>query len=252
MPSDIKQAAAALFRQSGADFTLDQLQQLTGISRATLYRRIGSKQALISQLAIENLIELDPQADIDSRIFTATRNIVADHGFIASTMEQIANEAGLGVATLYRHFGDKENLLRCFIAQIKPMQAIKSVLVNDNGNIDDDLKRVVDIALSFFKENMDLVKIIFSWQSAERAYLNEIREKSSSTHHQITRYMAAQQTSGTLRADLSPEDLALNFTGLLLQYALHAPAHINRPLNITQDSKTIVKLFLDGARNTDR
>jgi AcrR family transcriptional regulator len=249
MPSDIKQAAASLFKQSGPDFTLDQLQRRTGISRATLYRRIGSKEALISQLAVDNLIELEPQADIDSRIFIATRNIVANHGFVACTMEQIANEAGLGVATLYRHFGDKENLLRCFIAQIKPMLAIKSVLLNENGNIDDDLKRLVDIAMNFFDKNMDLVKIIFSWQSAERAYLTTIREKSSSTHSQISQYMARQQKRGTLRRDLSPEDLALNLTGLLLQYCLLAPAHIARPLNITQDSKTIVKLFLDGARN---
>jgi len=248
MPGDIKQAAALLFRLKGPDFTLDELQQQTGISRATLYRRIGSKQALIAALADENLIEPDPRGDIDSRIFEATRNVVASHGFIACTMEQIAGEAGLGVATLYRHFGDKENLLTSFIARIKPMLAIKSVLQNENGNIDDDLKRVVDIALDFFAENADLVKIIFSWQSAERAYLDKIRHNSTSTHNQISQYMERQQQNGTLRKDLPPEDLALNLTGLLLQYALHAPAHIARPLNPAKDSKTIVSLFLDGAR----
>ena len=50
MSTDIKQAAVKLFIQEGPGFTLEQLQTGTGASRATLYRRIGSKEALLKEL----------------------------------------------------------------------------------------------------------------------------------------------------------------------------------------------------------
>lgn len=250
MPTTIKQAAVKLFHETGADFTLDQLQTSTGISRATLYRRIGSKEALLRQIADEGLIDLDSQADIDSRIFIACRSVIAEYGFIACTMEQIAKAAGLGVATLYRHFGDKENLLRSFIAQMRPLLAVKETQIDDHKSIEDTIKYIVDNALAFLGDNQDLVKIMFSWQSAERAYVTEIRDKSGSTFSQIESYLAQQQKRGALRRDISAQDLAITLSGLLFQYAIFAPAHLNRPLDAARDSETIVKQFLTGAQNS--
>lgn len=250
MQNTIKQAAAGLYREHAAEFTLDDLCKHAGLSRATLYRRIGSKEKLLKQMFEEGLIAHEPDRDIDGRIFAATRIVVASHGFIACTMEQIAKESGLGVATLYRHFNDKENLLKSFIAQLKPMLAINAVLLNEQGNLEDDLIQLVDIALKFLSENQDLVKILFSFQSAERAYLASIRKDTGTTFDQIRTYLAKQQKLGNLRQDLPPQELAMSLNALLLQYALFAPIHMRRTLDVKKDSKTIVRLFLQGATNT--
>ncbi len=249
MQTQIKQAAVQLFNEAGSGFTLDQLQSCTGISRATLYRRIGSKEALLIEMSAEGLIELDSQADIDSRIYSATRSVVAEYGFINCTMEQIANEANLGVATLYRHFNDKENLFRCFIAQLGPALGFKSILQDEEDDLEEGLRQIIDMALRFLHDNHDLVKILYSWQNAERSYLDHIREGSTTNFTELSRYLARQQKRGKLRQDVSATDQAIALNALLMQYSVYAPIYQNRPLNIIEDGKAILKLFLQGAKN---
>lgn len=247
LPDQIQTAAISLFRETGEDFTLDQLQERTGLSRATLYRRIGSKESLLERLAAENLITPDPQADIKNRVFSAAKKVIANTGFIACTMEQIASEAGLGIATLYRHFGDKETLLTSFVDQLHPRLDIQSILSAQDISLERDLRKVIAIALQFFNDNSELAKILYSLQTAEREYLVRIRKKSPSTLNHVTAYLERHQKSGTLRNDISPADLAIIFNGLLMQFSLFAPAQINRPLDVGKDTEIILTMFLKGA-----
>jgi len=247
LPDQIQTAAISLFRETGEDFTLNQLQERTGLSRATLYRRIGSKEQLLKNLAAKNLITPDPQADIKNRIYSAARKSIADVGFIACTMEQIASEAGIGIATLYRHFGDKENLLSSFVNQLHPRLDIQSILSAQDISLERDLREVIAIAFEFFSKNTELAKILYSLQSAEREYLTRIRDKSPSTLIHITRYLERHQKSGTVRSDVSAADMALILNGLLMQFSLFAPAQIHRPLDVKKDTELILKIFLQGA-----
>ncbi|MFK5978828.1 MAG: helix-turn-helix domain-containing protein [Rhizobiaceae bacterium] len=247
MPDQIQTAAISLFCEIGGDFTLDQLQERTGLSRATLYRRIGSKESLLERLAAENLITPDLQADIKSRVFLAAKIVIANNGFIACTMEQIASEAGLGIATLYRHFGDKENLLTSFVNQLHPRLDIQSILSAQDVSLERDLRKVITIALQFFSDNLELAKILYSLQTAEREYLMRIRKNSPSTLGHVARYLERHQKSGTLRKDVSAADLALILNGHLMQFSLFAPVQINRPLNVDKDTEIILTMFLQGA-----
>lgn len=247
MPDQIQTAAISLFHETGEDFTLDQLQKRTGLSRATLYRRIGSKESLLERLAAENLITPDPQAGIKTRVFSAAKKVIANTGFIACTMEQIASEAGLGIATLYRHFGDKENLLTSFVDQLHPRLDIQSILSTQDISLEQDLRKVIAIALKFFGDNTELAKILYSLQTAEREYLTRIRKKTPSTLGHITRYLERHQKSGALRNDIPARDLAIILNGLLMQFSLFAPAQIKRPLDVKKDTEIILKMFLQGA-----
>ncbi len=44
-------------------------------------------------------------------IFTAAVHLIADHGFHAAPTAKIAEEAGIGIGTLYRYFKSKEQLI---------------------------------------------------------------------------------------------------------------------------------------------
>ncbi|MCP4183262.1 MAG: TetR family transcriptional regulator [Hyphomicrobiales bacterium] len=251
MSSDIKQAAVKLFNQEGPDFTIEQLQAGTGVSRATLYRRIGSKEALLKELAKEGLIDFESVPGIERQILDATRVIVTQNGFINTTMEQIARQANLGVATLYRHFKDKDNLFQHFIAQLNPKLAFKSVLHRQDGDLKENLKKLIEVALRFLDENQDLVKILFSWQKEERRYFNHLRQGTTTNFLELVKYFTRQQSTGHLRRDISAEDMAISLNGLLMQYAVYAPIHQNRILNIDEDTPTILKLFLHGVIVTE-
>src|SRR5690242_13428523 len=45
------------------------------------------------------------------RILIAARAVFVEHGLDAS-LDEVARRAGVGNATLYRHFGDREDLIR--------------------------------------------------------------------------------------------------------------------------------------------
>lgn len=247
MQDDIQQAAIGLFNEIGEKFTLDQLQARTGLSRATLYRRIGSKEALLNELSEENLIRLDDNADIGVRIFAATRRVVAEYGFLACTMEQIAQEAGIGVATLYRHFRDRENLLSRFVEELGPKLVIRQPLESRSPDIERDLRQIIEIGLRFGHHNQDIARIIFSMKPAERKYLAALRRNSVSAFYRLVQYLEKHQSGGALRDDVSAEDLAMTLNGLLVQYSAFGPAYLDRPLDIENDTESILRLFLQSA-----
>ena len=248
-PSDkITQAAITLFAQHGQDFTLDQLSQKAQTSRATLYRRIGSKQSLLNSLNQQDLINLNQQPDIKSRIMQATRKTVAEHGFINCTMEQIAAEAGLGIATLYRHYAEKENLLRVFTTQLKAGISYNNLELAAHLSVEDGINILAKTMLSFIHDNKDIVKILFFGNPNERKYISDIRDASTSTFTLIAKYLHQLQAQNKIRTDIKVEDLVASLMGQLIQFALTAPLNLNRELDITRDAKLITKIFCQGVK----
>ncbi|MQY17612.1 TetR/AcrR family transcriptional regulator [Nocardia macrotermitis] len=61
---------------------------------------------------VDGLSRLDPTS---RRIVTAARICFTDNGFGETTMQRIADAAGVGVATVYRRFGHKQHLVRLAI-----------------------------------------------------------------------------------------------------------------------------------------
>lgn len=246
MPHKITTAAITLYNQFGANFTLEQLSQSSGTSRATLYRRIGNKDALLKALNHQGLIKLTQQSDIKTRILTATRTIVAKHGFINCTMEQIATEAGLGIATLYRHFTEKEKLLRAFTTELKSDISITKFELAANLSVEQGLIILTKTMLQFIDANKDIVKILFFGNPEERKYISNIRDASSSTFKLISQHLQNLQSQGHLQANIKVEDLVMSLMALLMQFALTSPLNLNRQLNIERDAKLIVHIFCNG------
>ena len=244
----ITQAAITLFTQHGQNFTLDQLAQKARTSRATLYRRIGSKQSLLNSLNQQGLITLDQQSDVKTRIMQATRKIVANHGFINCTMEQIAAEAGLGIATLYRHYAEKENLLRAFTSQLKAGISASDFSLAADLSMEDGINNLVKLMLSFIHTNKDIVKILFFSNPNERKYVSNIRDASTSTFKRIAQYLQQLQAQNKIRSDIKVEDLVTSLMGQLIQFALTAPLNLNRELDIERDAKLITKIFCQGVK----
>ncbi|MBL1421757.1 MAG: helix-turn-helix transcriptional regulator [Alphaproteobacteria bacterium] len=244
----INTAAITLFEQLGQDFTLDQLSQKAQTSRATLYRRIGSKQALLNSLNQQGLINLAQQSDIKTRVMSATQKVVAEHGFINCTMEQIAAEAGLGIATLYRHYAEKENLLRAFTTQIKAGVSANEFDLAADMSMEEGINSLVKTMLSFIHQNKDIVKILFFGNPNERKYISSIRDASTSTFKLIAKYLHQLQTQNQIRTDIKVEDLVASLMGQLIQFALTAPLNLNRELNIERDAKLITRVFCQGVK----
>ncbi|MFK7800957.1 MAG: TetR/AcrR family transcriptional regulator [Anaerolineae bacterium] len=242
----IFEAAESLITEQGPSFTMDQLEAKAKISRATIYRRVGNKEALLKRLA-EEKGETFEKADMRLNILKAARIVFGREGLVASTMDQISKEAGVGVATVYRHFGDKEKLLKAFIEEMTPRTAVRSLALQPTENVQADLEKIIGIAAPFFYENRDVLRIVFMGSRSEREYLESLRHRSDSTLGRLTNYFEAQIAAGRIKAVGQPGELALALMGMILSFTMIGPIHYGTQLeNPERMSKLIVSLFLNG------
>ncbi len=242
----IMQAAAELFKESGPDFTMDQLAACSNIPRATVYRRIGSKHVLLQRLAREAGIVLDEQHNVRTRILHAARRTFGRYGPVHATIEQVAGEAGVGVATVYRHFGDKDHLIWAFIEELSPRPVVRS-LVQPTADIAADLRVLSTTLLRFFHDYRDILRFILTGNDAERAYIEHLRTGSDRTLDQIAAYFAAQIDAGRLAATNRPDELALAFMGLLFAFTVIGPTHYGTTLDEPERiGELIVRMFVGG------
>ncbi|MCJ8323297.1 MAG: TetR family transcriptional regulator [Rhizobiales bacterium] len=252
MSQNINSVAIKLFHQFGEDFTLDQLSKQANTSRATLYRRIGSKHNLLKKLAADGFISLDYQASAKAKILAATRIVVAKHGFINCTMEQIANQAGLGTATLYRHYAEKHKLLQAFTTALKSDVSMAEFKLAGNLSVEDGLYLLIKTMLKFIDDNVDIVKILFFGNPEERKYISNIRDASSSTFKSISQHIHNLKAQKLIQVEIKTEDLVASLMGQLMHFALTAPLNLGRKLNIDRDAKLITKIFCSALEITKR
>src|SRR5437764_7629738 len=93
--NQILDAALTLAAASGLrNVTMDDVSRRAGVGRMTVYRRFGSKAALVDALAVRECrrclatiaAALDPAAPIDERLaslFTATLGVIREHPLLA-------------------------------------------------------------------------------------------------------------------------------------------------------------------------
>jgi len=76
-------------------------------------------------------------ARVDAAVLQATRELLAEKGFAATTVEAIANRAGVGKATIYRRWPTREALLLAVTSADIP-----DIKTPDTGDLREDLRLV--------------------------------------------------------------------------------------------------------------
>jgi AcrR family transcriptional regulator len=245
-------AERLLSRDRRGNFTMDQLAQESHLSRATLYRRLGSKEHLLQRLTRERGVELDTSGstDLPTRILDAARIAFGRNGLARTTMEQIADEAGLGVATVYRHFGDREGLIRAFMERYTPQHAFQEGALRGSGDIRADLVHLVTEMLTFLHQNRDMIWLGLVEGEETQRLLARLREVPGGMRADITRFLEAAVAEGQLQ-DGNTRQMATALGGMLAAFALELPVFGGPPLqDPRQAAEFIVNLFLNGLRST--
>jgi AcrR family transcriptional regulator len=150
--------------------------------------------------------------EVREAILNTTVGLVAERGLLSVTMSQIAEEAGIGRATLYKYFPDVEAILRAwherqitghlgYLAEVRDRtrdagERLEAVL-EAYALISHDSRRHHDTELAALLHRDEQVIV------AEQHLRDMIRE-----------LLAEAQKSGDVRDDVAPDELA--------SYCLHA------------------------------
>lgn len=99
-----------------------ELAAAAGVSRASFYRAFESREALLEAL------EIEPEPGARERILEAALKLVGAQGLTALSMDDLATQADVSRATLYRLFPGKAALFTSFLHQYSPLDPVTELL----------------------------------------------------------------------------------------------------------------------------
>ena len=175
--------------------------------------------------------------EVQDAILDTTVALVERHGLLSVTMSQIAEETGIGRATLYKYFPDVESILRTWHEREIDGHLGHLAEIRDRaGDAGERLAAVLETYALISHESRD-------HRDSELAALMH-------HHHQVLRpedrlralvrdLVIEAQASGAVRADVAPDEL--------VSFCLHALTAAN---NLTSKAAVhrLVALTLTGLR----
>ncbi len=170
----------------------------------------------------------------------ATAALVAEHGLLSVTMSRIAQETGIGRATLYKYFPDVESILsawheRQVTGHLEHLTAVR----DQAGSAGERLEAVLEAYALISYERPER----HGHHGTEIAALLHQGEHIARAHQQLTALIrdlvAEGAETGALRADVAPDELA--------GYCLHALGAAGS-LPSKAAVRRLVAVTLDGLR----
>jgi len=142
----------------------------------------------------------------------ATAALVAEHGLLSVTMSRIAQETGIGRATLYKYFPDVESILAAWHERQVTSHLERLTAARDlEGSAGERLQAVLEAYALIAHER-------HGHHGSDIAALLHQGEHVAKAHQQLTGLvrdlLAEGAKAGDLRGDVTPEELA--------NYCLHA------------------------------
>jgi AcrR family transcriptional regulator len=141
--------------------------------------------------------------EVGDAILETTAALVAKHGLRAVTMSQIAEETGIGRATLYKYFRDVESILgvwheRHIAACLSQLAAIR----DEPGDPGERLRAVLETyaLMRYEHHDQDLAPLLHQSETVAQAH-----EQLSDL---IGSLLQACTKAGTVRDDIPPAELA--------------------------------------------
>jgi AcrR family transcriptional regulator len=234
--------------------TMERLSRATGLSRATLYRRSGGREALLDALAASGT-DVGDRSDARARILRAARDVFARDGFDAASIDEIAATADVGAVTVYRHFGDKDGLVAAFLDELPPRRAVRESPLRASGDVRADLEGLAERMLAGMRDEAPIVRLVVLETLRGSPMLSRVRTKAPLRNVKALASMfRAHCSAGRLR-DVDPDLLAQTFAGTVFAFGAVGPIlHGESIGDPKQTARRIADLFLLGAlpRETSR
>ncbi len=226
---------------------MDDLARVAKLSRATLYRRAGSREAVLDALRGGGTA-IPERTDTRERILAAARTVFCRAGFDAATIDEIAVEAGVGLATVYRHFGDKDRLVAGFLDRLGPRRAARDASAKPTGDLRHDLEQLATRVLVGVRDDGAIIRLMILESLRGSELLPRVRAQSPvRTLSAIAALLRPHAEAGRLRSR-DVDALAQSFSGLLAAFGIIGPILGGRPVvDPEATAREITEQFLHGA-----
>jgi AcrR family transcriptional regulator len=181
-----------------------------------------------------------------SRIFAATRQLLAKKGRRGTTTREIAELAGVNEATLFRHFGNKDALIEACIIHYCPANVLEELVPSLSGDVADDLRKVALLMVDEMERLRDLILATIAEEEQWAAAGDAAWRAPSMILDVLKQFMARRVESGELEGD--PTLLARFFMGTLFSYVV-GRKRLPYPVGSVDEIIDFnINVFLNGVR----
>jgi AcrR family transcriptional regulator len=174
--------------------------------------------------------------EVHTAIIDTTAALVFERGLRAVTMSQIAEETGIGRATLYKYFPDVEAILQAWhsrqvSAHLEHLTGVRDGADTPAQQLSAVLTAYAQIVRQSLSHETELVKVLHPG--------NQIADARQQLLNMLQEVIADGARSGELRDDMTPPELAA--------YSLHALAAAGDATSAAAINR-LVAVIIDGLR----
>jgi AcrR family transcriptional regulator len=144
----------------GREITIGHVAAAARVGRATVYRYLPNKAALLQAATSTNgahPVPLEPRA----RIIDAALDLLAGRGPHATTLSEIASRAGLSLSGLHRHSKTKDELIAAVAQYVPILPTLMAELLPataDEADLEEQLTHIAEVVLEVFKRRRGLMR----------------------------------------------------------------------------------------------
>ena len=222
----IQAAAKRVFLAKGfSEAKISDIASEAGVSPSTIYLYFSGKKDLFASLDIQHMADIRPEFERKREdICRIALKIFGEEGFERTTMDSIAEKAGLSKAALYQYCSSKEDLF----LQVLQYYINSGFLVPDDAKRDsgDWRERLCVVARSCLNNARNSERSAFlgtvirdsnkfpSFGAAYYEYSYCVARKW------LVRFLTLQQQQGNIRADADVPGITDVFLGSLMSYVV--------------------------------
>lgn len=169
------------------------------------------------------------------KLFTSAMQLFKTHGFSATSIEQITQNADVGKGTFYNYFPSKEAVVIEY-----SREAFRSLLEKGRQqtslNVRDRLANVLRNWADFMVAEREI-----AWIAIRN---REQGEFDTDLHYGLQAILTLGQRYGEISCHFDPGFLAENLEGMMLQHFISW--YITREGNLYEEMEGVLQLFFDG------
>ncbi len=184
--------------------------------------------------------------ELKEKILLSTKEMFYKHGYSKVTMEEIASDLGISKKTLYKHFSNKEHILKEIVNSAKcEIETYVEILLDDKKTeFITKLQNFMAFVVSHFSHlSNPIVQDLVKNQPRVWKDIQEFRKKNA--HDCFTRLIQQGIKSGVFRDDINSEVVTMLYFS-----AVHGMLNLETlsqlPITADEAYKIIVRVLFEG------